>query len=140
MSVTRSFSSSWGTCWSGTVKRPDPGGCAAEEFAAIGGGGDLVLMRPGKMTSRRARGRDDVLGQQVEYSLLFVSGHVSREQVIEAAILTDDDDHVLDRRGSLDHIDRRVGIGSLHGCDQGKGRQHRCGCAGGDLRRPGSGE
>src|ERR1700694_3824531 len=26
MSVTRSFSSSWGTCWSGAVKRPDPGG------------------------------------------------------------------------------------------------------------------
>src|ERR1700694_150121 len=26
MSVTRSFSSSWGTCWSGAVKRPDLGG------------------------------------------------------------------------------------------------------------------
>src|SRR5882762_1902069 len=25
MSVTKSFSSSWGTCWCGTVKRPDPG-------------------------------------------------------------------------------------------------------------------
>src|ERR1700682_575204 len=26
MSVTSSFSSAWGTCWSGAVKRPDPGG------------------------------------------------------------------------------------------------------------------
>src|ERR1700686_1633183 len=26
MSVTRSFRSSWGICWSGAVKRPDPGG------------------------------------------------------------------------------------------------------------------
>src|SRR6202163_433059 len=26
MSVTSSFSFSWGTCWSGAVKRPDPGG------------------------------------------------------------------------------------------------------------------
>src|SRR2546421_6783125 len=58
----------------------------------------------------RSVGIDDALGQQVAYPLLCVSGHIGREQVIEAANLADDDDHVLEGRGGPDRIDRRVGI------------------------------
>ena len=47
---------------------------AAEEFPAIGGGHDLVLMRLGEIRTRRAVGIDDALGQQVQHALVPVFG------------------------------------------------------------------
>ena len=43
---------------------------------------------------------------------LLLFWHIGGEKVIEAAILADDDDDVLDRRGGLDRIDRVIRIGS----------------------------
>jgi hypothetical protein len=44
---------------------------------------------------------DDALGEQVVDRLAGPVGHVSGEHVIEAAVLADDDDDVLDRRPGL---------------------------------------
>ncbi len=44
---------------------------------------------------------DDALREQVEHALAVSLGHVGREHVVEAAVLADDDDHVLDRRTGL---------------------------------------
>jgi hypothetical protein len=44
---------------------------------------------------------DDALRQQVHHALAGAFGHVGREHVVEAAVLADDDDDVLDRRPGL---------------------------------------
>jgi hypothetical protein len=77
---------------------------AAEEFAAIGGGHDLELMGLGEIRTWRAIGIDDAFGQKVQHMLSLLFWHISSEKVIEAAILADDDDDMLDRSRSLDRI------------------------------------
>ena len=72
----------------------------AKEFAAVRRGNDLILMRLGELRARRAMGIDDAFRQQVQYPLVSTYRHVSGEKMIEAAIFANDDDDVLDRRGS----------------------------------------
>jgi hypothetical protein len=53
--------------------------------------------------------------------------------VIEAAILADDDEHMLDRRGGLEPIDRFVSVGGARpgGAEPDRGKRDG-GNAGGD--------
>src|SRR5262249_21756234 len=78
--------------------------CADEELAEIGRRRDLELMALGKILARCAIGIDDALGQQVQHLLVPAFWYVGGEQVIEAAVLADDDDDVLDRACGLERM------------------------------------
>jgi hypothetical protein len=67
-------------------------------------------MRAGELRARRAVGVDDAFGQEVAHCLVFVVRLIGREQMIETAILADDDDDVLDRALRRDRVDSLVGI------------------------------
>ena len=86
---------------------------AAEEFGAIGCRNDLILMSFGEIRARRAIGIYDSFGQEVPHPLLLPFRHICGEEMIEAAILADNDDDVLDGRGCLDRIDRPIWIGCV---------------------------
>jgi hypothetical protein len=49
------------------------------------------------MRSRGSFGRDDPFGKKVPHSLA-PARHVGGEEVVEAPVLADDDDHMFDRR------------------------------------------
>uniref|UniRef100_UPI00384DC0A2 hypothetical protein n=1 Tax=Bradyrhizobium japonicum TaxID=375 RepID=UPI00384DC0A2 len=63
--------------------------------------GNRVLLRLGEVRARRSVFVDDALRQQVGDRLSLALRLVDTEGVVEAAVLTDQDDHVLDRRGGL---------------------------------------
>ena len=77
----------------------------------------------GEIRTWRAIGIDDAFGQEIQHLLSLVFWHISGEEVIEAAILADDDDNVLDRGGRLDAIDSPVGF--VIAVANGNIRQHR---------------
>ena len=79
---------------------------ADEELPSVGRRNDLELMCFGEIGTRRSIGVDDALRQQIQY--LGSPRHVGGEEVIEAPVLSDDDDDVLDRR-------RRVALALLPG-------------------------
>ena len=64
---------------------PSLGGAAISYCCALG------EVRPG-----RSVGVDDALGEQIEHLLALVLRLIGGEHMIEAAILSDDDDDVLD--------------------------------------------
>ena len=100
---------------------------ADEEVAgAVRRRGDLELMALGEIRPGRAVGLDDALRQQVEHALVPVLRHIGREQMIEAAVLADDDDNVLDRTLGRDLVDGLVGIGGVAGRDAGERRGGKC--------------
>ena len=75
---------------------------ADEEVArAVRRRDDLELMPLGEIRPGRAVSLDDALRQQVEHALVLALRHIGREQMVEAAVLADDDDHVLDRTRGL---------------------------------------
>src|SRR6202795_3627050 len=76
----------------------------AEEFPAIRRGDDLELLCLGKIRPRGTIGIDNPLGQQVAYSFLSALWHVSCEEMIEAAIFSDNDDDVLNGCGGADPV------------------------------------
>src|SRR6202047_1401793 len=80
-------------------------------LAAIGRRRDLKLMGLGEIFPRRPIGVDNAFGQQVQYSLVPVFRQIGGVEVIEAAILPDNDEDVLDRRGGADLVDRLVWTG-----------------------------
>jgi hypothetical protein len=86
---------------------------AAEEFAAIGRGHDLELLALSEMRAWRAIGIDDAFGQKVEHPLVPALRLVGCEEVIEAPVLADDDDNVLDWRGGLQPIRCGIGISAV---------------------------
>ena len=65
------------------------------EFVVVSG---IVLPALVIVCARRAVGLHDAFGEQVVDRLVLVDGLVGGEDVIERAILADDDDDVLDRR------------------------------------------
>src|SRR5215469_10152738 len=73
---------------------------AAEEFAPVGRGNNLVLMGLGEIWTGGSVSVDDPFGQEVLYTFILVPRHVGGEKVIETAIFTDDDDDVLNGTGS----------------------------------------
>ena len=100
---------------------------ADEEVAgAVRWRDDLELMPLGEIRPGRAVGLDDALRQQVEHALVLALRHIGREQMVEAAVLADDDDHVLDRTRGLDLVDGLVGIGGVAGRDAGERRGGKC--------------
>src|SRR5260221_9437 len=60
----------------------------------------------GKVEARRAIRVDDAFGEKIENSFSAMLGHVGGEDVIEAAIFTNDDDDMLNRDGGLDGTDQ----------------------------------
>src|SRR5690349_9510725 len=63
-----------------------------------------------KVGARRAIRVDDAFGEKIANSFSAILRHVGGEDVIEAAIFTDDDDDMLNRAGGLDAIASPVGI------------------------------
>jgi hypothetical protein len=57
----------------------------------------VILVGFFEVFARGAIGIDNAFGKQVVYGLAC-SGNIGSEDVIEAAVLTEDNDHVLDRR------------------------------------------
>jgi hypothetical protein len=70
-------------------------------------------MRAGEVRSRRAIGFDDSLREQIAHPLLGVTRNIGREQVIEAAVLADDDDDVLDRARGRNLVDGPIRISGV---------------------------
>jgi hypothetical protein len=64
------------------------------------------LLRLREVRTGRAVLVDDALRQQVRDGLALTLGLVDTEGVIETAVFTDQDNHVLDRRGRLDAVRR----------------------------------
>src|SRR5262249_3938650 len=88
---------------------------ADEEIArTVGRRRDLELMRAGEVRSWRAIGFDDALGEQIAHPFIAL-GDIGCEQMIEAAVLADDDDDVLDWARGRNLVDRLVRIGGVAG-------------------------
>jgi hypothetical protein len=78
---------------------------------------DLELIRGVHVPSRRAIGLDDSLGQQIQ-DVLAGPGHVGAVEIVERAVLSDDHDHMLDRRRRV----ARAVVGPIREGDSAPGR------------------
>src|SRR5262249_49172254 len=83
---------------------------ADEKLSAVGRGDDLILVPLREVRPRRAVGVHNALRQKVQDTFVLVRGLVGGKQMIETAILTDDDHDMLDRRSRWDRVDGLIWI------------------------------
>src|SRR5262249_48299093 len=114
--------------WRGRIERLVGRLGADEELAEVRRRHQLELVALGEVRARRAVGLDDALRQQVQRLLVPAGRHVGGEDMIEAAVLADDDDDVLDRARRLARplVGVVIGGGDAERCDDGN--------AGGECR------